>query len=227
MPTIHDHEFGDITIRRSRKSRNMRASVAPNGSLRISIPLYLPLIMAKRMIVDSRIDLRKLLQTQDRLQLSDGMTIGKSHTLVVRQGSVFSIKRSGQQIVVTLGDNSLSDSSVDTKVREEIRKVLRIQAKHYLPKRLERLAAKYGYHYGSVRFSHASSRWGSCSSNGTISLNIALMMLPFELIDYVLLHELAHTKHMDHSSAFWSEVERYTPEYTLLRKMIKSYSPTI
>jgi predicted metal-dependent hydrolase len=90
------------------------------------------------------------------------------------------------------------------RARDAKKKLLTKKAKLYLPYRLDYFAKLYGYHYERVRFSHANTRWGSCSSNGTISLNIGLMQVPTPLQDYVLLHELAHLHHMDHSAAFWA-----------------------
>lgn len=228
MPSFHDNEFGEITVRRSNMSKSIKVSVGPTGSLRISMPTYVPLIMAKRMINQSRAEIRKIYNSQPRLNFSDGMTIGKSHSLHVRSGTDIRVQASGTQIVVTLPiGTTLDDPAVDSLLREKVRKALRVEAKHYLPKRLAYLANEHAFTYESVRFSHASSRWGSCSSRGTISLNIALMMLPFELIDYVLLHELAHTKQMNHSNEFWDIVQSVSPNYKAYRKQLKQHTPTI
>lgn len=205
----------------------MKASIAPNGRLRITVPPYVPLIMVKRMIVNSRQDLRNLLHSQPKLRLVDGMSIGKSHSLHTRTSDTISVRISGQRIIVGLGNSSLDSKEVDLAVRDSIRTALRKEAKHYLPKRLAYLANMHGFQYQTVRFSHASSRWGSCSSQGTISLNIALMMLSFEQIDYVLIHELCHTRYMNHSTEFWQLVEQLCPHYNKLRRELKSHTPTI
>ena len=113
------------------------------------------------------------------------------------------------------------------RARDANKKLLQKKAKGYLPYRLEYLAKTHGYKYTKCRLSHAGTRWGSCSSTGTISLNIGLMKLPEPLRNYVILHELAHTRHMDHSSAFWTEVSRTDPSYARHRKALKLFSPAI
>lgn len=232
MATLTDKEFGEVAIRRSGRSRHITIKVAPTGNLQASLPLYTPLFMLRRLLSSSRDELRSMIEKQrPHYTLEDGMMIGKSHTLIVRpiatQKSV-DITRHGQKIIVSLPkDTSLNDPHVVTRVRQTILAALRAEAKNYLPRRLAHLAKKLDCTYDRVRFSHASSRWGSCSSNGTISLNIALMKLPHDLIDYVLVHELCHTKQMNHSKHFWQLVEQGDPQFTQHRALLKTQTPHI
>lgn len=158
------------------------------------------------------------------------MTIGKSHTLIVRvkPGTSPAVTRHGQQIIAIIpSEEAVEENSIIRLIRDTVIDALRLEAKSHLPKRLAFLAGQYGFSYTKVRFSHAGSRWGSCSSNGTISLNIALMKLPFELIDYVLIHELSHTVEMNHSDAFWKLVANADPLYKQHRRLLKEESPSI
>lgn len=231
MPVIHDEEFGKITIRRSARASQIRLRVAPDGSLRASLPLYAPTFLVTRLLKNSRTDLRQMIaKSKPDTIYTNGIHIGKSHSLVVRpsQSSQTTIARQRQKIIVQLSKGQdLNDPLVTRQLRPVIIAALRLEAKSYLPKRLAYWAAKLGYDYERVRFSHASGRWGSCSSSGTISLNIALMKLPFELIDYVLIHELAHTKQMNHSPDFWLLVKQADPDYKTHRQALKRETPTI
>lgn len=113
----------------------------------------------------------------------------------------------------------------EQRARDYQKKVLMKKAKEYLPYRLEYFANLYGYSYEKCRLSHAGTRWGSCSSNRTISLNIGLMKVPEPLRDYVILHELAHLNHMDHSKAFWAEVGTHDKNYKAHEKKLKMFNP--
>ena len=90
---------------------------------------------------------------------------------------------------------------------------LRAKAKAALPPRLADLAARYGFTYHRVTIKHNTSNWGSCSSKGNINLNLNLMRVPVPLQDYILLHELTHLRHADHSPAFHAELERLLADH--------------
>ncbi|MCL1937814.1 MAG: M48 family metallopeptidase [Candidatus Azobacteroides sp.] len=87
---------------------------------------------------------------------------------------------------------------------------LRQKAEAFLPGELERISKTYGLTYKKLKIRKSKTRWGSCSSKQSISLSFYLVLLPRHLIEYVLLHELCHTIEMNHSSAFWSLLDRYT-----------------
>ncbi|HEX6258928.1 MAG TPA: SprT family zinc-dependent metalloprotease [Candidatus Saccharimonadales bacterium] len=227
MPSFIDTEFGEVTVRRSARARQVRLRIAPNGKLRASLPLFATVNLVKRFISSSRSDIRKLLESQaSHTNYTQDMAIGKSHYLHVTNGPTTRISTESQIIrAVVKPDDSVASSRVQSLIKNEVIKAVRREAKAYLPRRLAYLAQQQGFSYRKVRFSHASSRWGSCSSNGTISLNIALMKLPHELIDYVLYHELCHTQFMNHSPGFWELVERCDPNYATHRRLLRQEHP--
>lgn len=99
----------------------------------------------------------------------------------------------------------------------------RVKAKTLLTGRLRRLAEKYGFNYNKVTIRNQNTRWGSCSSKNNISLNIKLVKLPNELIDYVILHELAHTHIKDHSKSFWNELDKLVGNAKQMSSKLRSY----
>ena len=78
--------------------------------------------------------------------------------------------------------------------------------------------------FGRITIRNQKTRWGSCSTKGNLNFNYQLYYLPEELLDYVVVHELSHRRHMDHSKEFWTEVEKYCPNYRKLRKNLKQYT---
>lgn len=84
----------------------------------------------------------------------------------------------------------------------------RAEAKRRLSQRLKYLADKHGFTYNRAFIRNQRTRWGSCSQKNDISLNVKLVRLPDELMDYVILHELTHTRYKNHSSEFWAELDR-------------------
>lgn len=232
MASYIDPEFDEIIVQKRATTRHVRIRVGTDGKLIVSAPRLTPLIYIKQVVNSSRDELRSLLGQAGANQLyRENQAIGKSHTLRIVPTSMVttpSVKVAKQTLLVYLPPNStIHDKTVQRMIRDKVIVILRREAKAYLPRRLQHLANEHGFRYERVRFSHSSGRWGSRSSTGTISLNIALMKLPHELIDYVLIHELSHTRQMNHSPAFWTEVGSYDPQYRLHRQQLKRETPTI
>ncbi|MCH7782371.1 M48 family metallopeptidase [candidate division KSB1 bacterium] len=96
-------------------------------------------------------------------------------------------------------------------------------AKRKIKLRISRLAEKNGFDFNRITIRNQKSRWGSCSSKNNINLNIKLVKLPEELMDYVILHELVHTRIKNHSSDFWQELDKYVGNAKALAKQLKKY----
>lgn len=95
------------------------------------------------------------------------------------------------------------------------------EALKVIPERVEYFAKVIGVTYGKITIRNQKTRWGSCSSKGNLNFNCLLMLAPPEVLDYVVVHELCHRKQMNHSKAFWLEVEKVLPDYKEVRKWLK------
>ncbi len=91
----------------------------------------------------------------------------------------------------------------------------------FFPPLVKQWAGKIGVTYGRITIRNQHTRWGSCSQSGNLNFNCLLMELPEEIREYVVIHELCHRKEMNHSPFFWAEVEKYCPDYRVLRKRLK------
>lgn len=103
----------------------------------------------------------------------------------------------------------------------------RIEARKYLVKRLNELCGRNGFKYNRVFVKNQKTRWGSCSDKNNINLNINLVRLPDHLMDYVILHELVHTKIKDHSKLFWEELSKFVEDPKTIDKQLRQYSPPL
>lgn len=227
---LDDADFGPIAIRRIALSRSVRLRLLPDGRLSATMPKRAPLYILKKLVDSSRAELLKQVTTTQskRLVFTDGQEIGRSHRLAIRTSTLAqgSSRLAGQNLIVNLPDSwSVQSTVAQDYIRQQCLKALKKEAKSYLPRRLRYLADHFDFSYSGIRYGNPKGRWGSYSTNGTISLNVALMNLPLEVIDYVLVHELCHSRHHHHQPVFWQEVERCLPSYKVIRKSLKAHSP--
>jgi len=122
---------------------------------------------------------------------------------------------------IRLGMEMVKVADVKADLRPAIEKHLRAVATRDLPSRVADLAAQHGLSVARVTVRNQRRRWGSCSRRGAISLNWRLVQLPEFVSDYIILHELAHLREMNHSHRFWAEVERLCPHYRLAETWLK------
>lgn len=114
-----------------------------------------------------------------------------------------------------------SEEEIEYLTNEDIRE-LGDKALEYIPKRVEYYSVLIGVDYGRITIRNQKTRWGSCSGKGNLNFNCLLMLTPPAIIDYVVVHELCHRKEMNHSKAFWDEVEKVLPDYKERRKWLKN-----
>ena len=112
-------------------------------------------------------------------------------------------------------------NATEAQIRDAAQAWLMRQAKRVFTERLDHFAPQLGVSYSRLRLSSAGTRWGSASVDGTIRLNWRLIHLKMEMVDYVVVHELSHLRHMDHSAQFWEVVAEVMPDHALRRKALK------
>ena len=117
-------------------------------------------------------------------------------------------------------------SRLPTLTGEEIHALAR-QAAEEIPERARYFARMIQVTYGRITIRSQRTRWGSCSAQGNLNFNCLLMLTPPEVRDYVVIHELCHRKHLNHSPEFWAEVEKHCPDYRSHRKWLKDNGSTL
>lgn len=112
-------------------------------------------------------------------------------------------------------------ASVMGPLTEDDIKQIKKQAKIIIPQRVEYYAQKYDISYNRIAIRLQKSRWGSCSADGNLNFNCLLVLMPQEIMDSVVVHELCHRHHMNHSKAFYDEVNTMFPDYKRCTKWLK------
>jgi len=223
-------DIGTVTLYKRRGNRSLRLSIGAGGEIRVSLPYWLPYRAGEQFVL-SKAPWIAANRTRTDTALRHGHAIGKAHRLYFDQQALatkVSARVAANEVRVSFpAMYSQHDHEVQLAAHKASIRALRKEAEALLPQRLEALAAQTGYTYTSVGVKQLKSRWGSCNSHKEITLNLFLMQLPWHLIDYVLVHELTHTKIMRHGAPFWKEMEKHLPRAKELRKQMSAYHPIL
>ena len=123
-------------------------------------------------------------------------------------------------------EKQTAEAQKDSLSMQELKQLADL-ALEKLPERVAYYASQIGVTYGRITIRNQRTRWGSCSSKGNLNFNCLLMLMPAEIQDYVVVHELCHRLEMNHSKAFWGRVEEILPDYKARRKWLKDHGAEI
>lgn len=223
-------EIGEVTLVKRAGSRTIRLSVTPTG-VRVSMPHWTPYSAAQAFALSHTAWIQAEQAKTVRPLLAQGQKIGKLHSLRFEHalnGQAPGSRVTATEVIVRLGRGEQSDDDeVQQRALQTARRALKREAERLLKPRLQTLAEKHGKAFTGFSVKQLKRRWGSCDSHRAITLNLFLMELPWEFIDYVLLHELTHTVHMNHGPDFWAELTRMEPRARDLSKQLRTHQPVI
>ena len=222
----------DITLFKSNRAKSINITIKPFTGVRVSVPQSIGFKKAKRIAKDKiewiKKNLSKMQKAEEKFTVFTGDTAFKtrSHKLNIKLADVDhpkAIVRGNKINVLVPKKYSISNKDVQKEIRRGIERAWRKEAKNYLPDRVMQLAKKHNFKINSVSIQNAKTRWGSCSHNNNINLSLHLMRLPNYLIDYVILHELVHTKIKNHSSEFWQLLNIVSGNAKKLDREVKDF----
>ncbi len=204
-------------VRASRRARRLTVRVFPGGGVEIVVPQGTGPRAVELFVARYRPWIERKVEQYRPLQAASGTGLPEEIRFQA-SGACWRVEyvetQAAPRLVVD-GDRLLliGDQSRVALLRHALQRFTLRHAHSILVPQLERLAAEFGLQYTRAQIRRQRTRWGSCSRRGTISLNACLVFQPAAVVRYLLLHELAHTRHMNHSRRFWALVERLEPRW--------------
>lgn len=224
-PTVETESFclGSRTIpllvARNPRARRYLLRLQPDGSARVTIPRGGSRSEALAFVERQRGWLERQIESQAaQPRLPAAWSIS---TKILFRGELVCLQ-AGENGVVRVGTEQLTVPDATADLRPAVERHLRQLASRELPLRVRALAAHHQLPAGRITVRNQRSRWGSCSRRGAISLNWRLIQTPDFVRDYIICHELAHLRQLNHSDRFWREVEALYPEYRTAENWLKA-----
>lgn len=205
--------------------RTISLSVKPDGSLEVKAPHLVPMPVIHRFIREKQDWIKKARERMSESRPREHAFIEGEHFLLL--GETYGLHLTDGNSVTTLGKQLFFPRRFMVSGKQEMRKWYVKQARKTIEPMMRRWGEKIGVSYNAVSIRDAYTRWGSCSTSGTISFSWRLIMAPLPVVEYVVIHELCHVRHHDHSHAFWNEVFRYCPQYRTHRTWLHRNGNTL
>lgn len=228
---IEDKDFGRIMLTSRRGARNITIRVKPEGLL-VTMPPYTKAEKVVQVLAQFRDDLLERYHKVAVKPIGFGFRIEAECFRLSFEPSrlkCFTVRQteSGEIKIFCPQDTDFSSKEVQKLARNAVVRAMKKVASEFLPPLVSLWAERYGLTFRKVRITGARSRWGSCTAARTISLSCYLMLVPSHLIDYVILHELAHTKEMNHGPRFWELLDLMTVGHARqLRNELRAFRTT-
>ncbi len=225
-------EVGEIKVVKSNRAKRMSIRVKPFDGVVVSLPQRMSFKLAETFINEKKdwiiASVLKTSKYEERLSVFTEKSSFRTskHELYVEswEKTNISVRVLNWKILVKYPNASLvRDERIQIAIRRGIERALMIEALEHLPKRTAHLANQIGFKYQSVSIKNSKGRWGSCSRDNRINLNLHLMRLQQHLIDYVIIHELCHTIQKNHSKKFWDLMEKVYPGTNQYNKELKNH----
>lgn len=222
--------IGEVILKRRRKSRRISIAVKPSNQVVVNFPVAVPISKVKLFVMSKSHWIKESLEKNNQRLGFQPIASGyrtRNHQIITQASNTdnTSVKVEGNHVILS-HPREWDTASADFKevFLQVIAETYRMEAQEVLPHRLAQLSQQHNLPYNSHKIKNITSRWGSCSAKGNINLSIYLMKLPDYLIDYVILHELAHTVHMNHGAEFWAFLEELVGNAKALSRELKQHN---
>ncbi len=230
---IEDKDLGRVEFWRSKRARRIKIIIKPDY-LRITLP---PRATQKEGLAFLN-EMREKVKKSQKKIAEQTLVVDENHPLqtlsfitkvqAADRDKVFFKLSKGVLLIEYPKEQNSNSEQLQKYFKNGIQFFLRKEAKRLLPNRLSELASLHGFKYKDLKIQSSKTRWGSCSNKGNINLSLYLLMMPAHLVDYVMLHELCHTKEMNHGDTFWKLMDKVTNNQAkALRKEVKEYRCTL
>lgn len=223
--SLSDNSTYPYQLINSNRAKYIRIKLSNQGDLSVVVPLGISKKRAHDFVKNKALWIEKHLQ---QLTISDKPSVIDSIELKLLNETWSIDYQSSQENFVELEEcdnfNMLIRGDVKNLAlnKEVIHQWLKQKSRHIFTQMLSQIAEQHGFHYQRLSIRAQKTRWGSCSTKKNINLNCKLLLMPENVVRYVMIHELCHTLEMNHSQRFWSLVEDCDPDYKMNRKVLKS-----